>query len=135
MTTSRSEIAQIRRECLAQTGVAAIRRITQQVGPLFCKDLCPKPLPHSYRKFIDRRNTRDKRNARASSCCSKIKLFPHSPVRNCSHPIGNANERFHRRICFRSATASSSRRMARKLIYAQIGVRERICYECARFGL
>src|SRR5206468_6672890 len=40
MAASRPEIAQISREGLAQVGVAAVRRITQQVGSFFRENLC-----------------------------------------------------------------------------------------------
>src|SRR4030095_16956648 len=122
MTASRSEIAQISRKRFAQVGVAAIRRITQQVSSFLRENLCSKPFPHSYRKFIDCRNTRDKRDARASTCCSKIKLLSYPVVRKCSDSIGNAKGRL-------------SGRMSYRLVCAQKGVRERVCYECSRFGL
>src|SRR4029453_8240071 len=122
MAASRSEIAQISRECLAQVGVAAIRRITQQVGSFFRENLCSKPFPHSYRKFIDCRNTRDKRDARAGTCCAKIKLLSYPVVRKCSDSIENAKGRL-------------SGRMSYRLVCAQKGVRKRVCYKRPRFGL
>src|SRR5436190_2647749 len=122
MTASRSEIAQISRECLAQVGVAAIRPITQQVGSFFRESLCSKAFPHSYRKFIDCRNTWDKRDARAGACCSKIKLLSDTVVRNCSHPVRNAKGRL------RGG-------MSHRLVCAQKALRERVCYKRPRFGL
>src|SRR4026208_2564170 len=102
MTARCSEIAQISRKRVAQIGVAAIRRITQQVGSLLRENLCSKPLPHPYGKFIDRRNARDKRNARASACCSEIKLFSYTLVRKCFHPVSNAHARLSPTLSLRS---------------------------------
>src|SRR5215475_5027577 len=59
MTARCSEIAQVSRECVAQIRIAAIRRITQQVGAFLRENLCSKPFPYPYWKFIDRRDTRD----------------------------------------------------------------------------
>src|SRR5438094_7292605 len=131
MTARCSEIAQVSGKCVAQVEVAAIRRITQKVGPLLRENLCSKPFPYSYRKFIHRRNTRDERDARASACCPKIKLFSYALVRNCFHPIRNAKGRLSRWMGFGSATADSSRG---EFVCAQKGVRERVCCKCPRFG-
>src|SRR6266568_4429380 len=123
MTARCSEIAQIRRKCVAQVEVAAIRRITQKVGSFLRENLCPKPLPYAYGKLIDRWNARDKRNARAGACRPEIKLFSGTLVRNCFHPVRNANSRLNRRMGFRFATADSSRS---EFLCAQKALRERV---------
>src|SRR5262245_48874997 len=132
MTARRPEIAQISRKRVAQIWVAAIRRVTQQVGSFLRENLCSKPLPDAYGKFIDCRNARDKRNARASACRSKIELFSYAPVRNCFHPVRNAKARLSRRTSLRRAMADSSRS---EFVCAQEALRERVCYKCPRFGL
>src|SRR6516164_11276137 len=91
MTARCSEIAQVSRNCLAQFGVAAIRRIPQQVSSFLCENLRSEAFPYSNRKFIHCRNARDQRDACSCACCPEIKLISHASIWNRSHPLGDAN--------------------------------------------
>src|SRR4030095_3502407 len=99
---------------------------------LFRQNLCSKPFPDAYGKFINSRNARDKRNARASARRSKIELFSYTLVRNCFHPVRNTKARLSRRTGFRCAAADSPRS---EFVCAQEALRERVCYKRPRFGL
>src|SRR5215469_16023776 len=135
MAACRSEIAQISRKRLAQVAVAAIRRIAQQVGSFFRENLCSKPFPYFYGKFIDRRNARDERYARASACRTKIKLLSCTLVRNCFYPFRNTKWKLSCRMGFRFATANLYRRRRGEFVCAQEDVGERIRYKRSGFRL
>ena len=108
MTACRSEIAQISRKCLAQVGVAAIRRVAQQVDAFFRQNLRSEALPHSDRKFIYCGNARDQRNPCACARCPEVKLISDASIRNCFHAIGNANGALDRLVGFRLASRQKS---------------------------
>ena len=91
MTARRSEIAQVRCNCLAQIGVATIRRVAQQVDAFLCQNLRSEAFPYSHWKFVDCRNTRDQRDACSCGRRSEIKLISNACIRNCSCAIGDAN--------------------------------------------
>ena len=53
VTMRSSKIAQIGCDCLAQIGVATMGPVSQQGGSLFGENLCSKPFPYCYGKFVD----------------------------------------------------------------------------------
>ena len=60
---------------------------------LFCEDLRSESLPYFDRKFVKRRDSRDKRDTgRAGD--PEIKLFSGPFIRNISYPIRKAGRTF-----------------------------------------
>jgi len=66
-----------------QIGVAAIRRITQQVNAFFCQNLSSETFPDGYWKFVDCWNARDQRDAWSRARRPEVKLISNASIRNC----------------------------------------------------
>src|SRR3954447_23617041 len=101
MTARRSEIAQVRCYCLAQIGVAAIRRITQQGNAFFCQHLSSKTFPDGYWKFVDCWNARDQRDAWSCARRPEVKLISNASIRNCFYAVRDANWTLNWLVSFR----------------------------------
>src|SRR5439155_2883612 len=115
MTARASKIAQIGCDCFAQVGVATARRILQQMSSLLGKHFCSESFPNFYGKFVERRESGDKRDA-GRSCDPEIKLFSNACIRKISHTVRKASRTFYFRFRFR-------------LIRAQERFGQRVCKE------
>src|SRR4030095_8719934 len=74
---------------------------------LFREHLCSQSLPYFDRKFVKRRDSRDKRDTgRAGD--PEIKLSSGSFVRNISHPIRKAGRTFNQPLCVWPARTQKS---------------------------
>src|SRR6266567_2628012 len=121
-TARPSKIAQVSCDCLAQIGVATIRRMAQQVGSLFGENLCPETFPNGDWEFVNCGNAGDQRDTWSSIRRPEIELFSSSLIRNCCHALGNARWPFNFRKRFQFACAKE-------------GFRKRVCHECSGAGL
>src|SRR5947208_3628839 len=85
------------------------------MSSLFCQHLCPESFPDFYRKFIQRRDSGNKRDARWARN-SKIELLSNAFIWKISYPVRKARRAFNQQS--RPWPA-----------WAQKGLRKRICNE------
>src|SRR5438067_10907243 len=89
MTARASVITQIGRDRFAQVGVAAARRVLEQMSTLIGEDLSSEALPNFDGKFVERRQRWNKGNSRRPGN-PEIKLFSSAFIRDISYPVGKA---------------------------------------------
>src|SRR6266481_4089873 len=63
MAARAAVIAGVSRDGFAKIGVASAGRILKQVSALFCENFCSQSLPNFNRKFVQRRDRRNKGDA------------------------------------------------------------------------
>ena len=74
---------------------------------LFCEDFYSESLPYFDRKFVKRRDSRDKGDTRRPGD-SEIELFSDPVIRNISYPIGKTGRAFYVWFRFRRLRAQES---------------------------
>src|SRR5438067_3428930 len=107
MTARTSVITEIGRDRFAQVGVAAARCVLEQMSALIREDLSSETFPNLDGKLVERRQGRNKRDARRPGD-SKIKLFSSAFIRDVSYPIGKAGRTLDEQLRLGPARAQES---------------------------